>query len=160
MRKKSPLNIFHLQIFTISNFGKYVGKTAGDKFKLKYDNSSDVYLGLFGYVVNNGKTIFKDFNIENCYLNINDNSIVGNLNVGLLAGYAIGNVSNVNIIDTKSGIPIMYTELELYILDFRKESFKSEKTLRKRATFICSFLNYLLWHEPQVDGSEDSQINK
>ena len=63
-------------------------------------------------------------------------------------------------IDTKSGIPIMYTELEIYIFDFRKESFKSEKTLRKRATFICSFLNYLLWHEPQVDGSEDSQINK
>ena len=63
-------------------------------------------------------------------------------------------------VDTKSGIPIMYTELELYLLDFRKERFKSEKTLRKRATFICSFLNYLLWNEPQMNGSEDIQTNK
>lgn len=61
-------------------------------------------------------------------------------------------------IDADSGIPIMYTELELYILDFRKESFKSEKTLKKRATFICSFLNYLLWHEPQIDGMQDIDL--
>ena len=64
------------------------------------------------------------------------------------------------VLDVKSDIPIMYTELELYILDFRKESFKSEKTLMKRATFVCSFLNYLLWHEPQIDRIQDFQTNK
>ena len=52
----------------------------------------------------------------------------------------------------------MYTELELDIFDFRKESFKSKKTLNKRATFVCSFLNYLLWHEPQIDGIQDIDI--
>lgn len=67
---------------------------------------------------------------------------------------------SIMVVDKESCIPIMYTELELYIWDFRKERFKSEKTLRKRATFICSFLNYLLWNEPQMNGSEDIQTNK
>lgn len=56
------------------------------------------------------------------------------------------------------GINIVHTGLEIYIIDFARHNGLSSTSLNKKAKNVCSFLNYLLWNEPQVDNLQDVDI--